>query len=169
MKEGVPMSLDLRTQIRKIVSGGQTGADRAALDWAIRNRIAHGGWCPFGRRAEDGPLDAKYQLFETASARYSRRTRLNVEDSDGTLVVNLGALDGGTLLTLEIAQRWSKPHILLQLDSEPVEEAGQRLWDWLEAEEVTTLNVAGPRESKRPGTYNLTYRLLDGPYRGADC
>lgn len=151
-----------KAQIRKIVSGGQTGADRAALDWAIRHGIPHGGWCPLGRKAEDGPIDAKYELFETTSARYSQRTRKNVADSDGTLIVNLGELEGGTLSTLEVARNLSKPHLLLQLDSGPADEVAKGLCDWLNRESVATLNVAGPRESKRPGTYARTYRLLEG-------
>ena len=86
-----------------IVSGGQTGADRAALDFAIAHGIEHGGWCPLGRRAEDGPLDAKYRLVETEREGYRARTVRNVRDSDATLILNLGDLEGGSLETMRIA------------------------------------------------------------------
>jgi hypothetical protein len=93
------MQSSLQNLVSRIHSGGQTGADRSALDWALRNHVPHGGWCPRGRKAEDGPLDAKYLLQETKSAGYLQRTRQNVMDSDGTLIVNLGTLEGGTLAT----------------------------------------------------------------------
>lgn len=86
--------------IAKVISGGQTGADRAALDWACENGVPHGGWCPKGRMAADGPLAPHYQLCETDSAGYRQRTKLNVRDSDATLVLNTGTLDGGTLQTV---------------------------------------------------------------------
>ena len=105
----------------KIISGGQTGADRAALDWAIEHGLTHGGWCPAGRKAEDGPLDAKYQLAETESAKYRVRTTRNVRDSDATLIVNVGDLDGGTLETLRIAERLGKPVRTIQVDSAPTD------------------------------------------------
>jgi len=155
------MHSSLKSLVSRIVSGGQTGADRAALDWAIRNNVPHGGWCPRGRKAEDGPLDAKYLLQETESASYLHRTRQNVIDSDGTLIVNLGTLDGGTLATVKLAQELDKPHIVLQLDSGAGDDAAQQLMDWLTRESISNLNIAGPRESKRPGIYFLTNELLD--------
>src|SRR3990170_1498194 len=99
--------------VSRIVSGGQTGADRAALDWAIRNGVPHGGWCPRGRTAEDGVLPAKYELREAESLDYRWRTRQNVTDSDATLILNMGALDGGTLETAKLAKRFGKPHLIL--------------------------------------------------------
>jgi Circularly permutated YpsA SLOG family len=91
----------MNLQSLKIVSGGQTGADRAGLDWAIKNGIQHGGWCPKGRRAEDGPIDAKYQLQETPSSNYPQRTEWNVRDSDGTMIFSIGEyLTGGSLKTI---------------------------------------------------------------------
>lgn len=144
-----------------IISGGQTGADRAALDFAIDNGIDYGGWCPAGRRAEDGPLDAKYQLAETESARYRVRTVRNVRDSDATLILNLGELEGGSLETLRIAERRGKPVRVLQLDAPPTEAALAELRDWLRVNAVERLNVAGPRESKRPGVYQAARVLLE--------
>jgi hypothetical protein len=164
---GIVLATDISMQpvnkkrVSRIVSGGQTGADRAALDWAIRNGVPHGGWCPRGRKAEDGALDAKYLLQETKSANYGPRTRQNVIDSDGTLVVNLGTLDGGTLKTVQLAKKIGKPHLVLQLDSGVGEEEARQLLDWLRRESIATLNVAGPRESKRPGIYSLVNELLE--------
>ena len=90
----------------KIVSGGQTGADRAALDWSIKNGIPHGGWCPKGRKAEDGPIDGKYQLKETPSSNYPQRTEWNVRDSDGTVVFSVKAvLTGGSKRTVDLARQ----------------------------------------------------------------
>lgn len=151
----------LKKLVSRIVSGGQTGADRAALDWAIVSGVPHGGWCPRGRKAEDGVLAAKYQLRETASTDYRQRTRQNVIDSDGTLVVNLGTLYGGTLKTVQLAQSLGKPHFVLQLDAGVRDEDVQQLLDWLRRESIAMLNVAGPRESKRPGIYALVNELLE--------
>lgn len=145
---------------RRIHSGGQTGADRAALDWAIAYRIIHGGWCPKDRKAEDGPLAGRYQLRETDSAGYRQRTKLNVLESDATLIVNLGELDGGTLETVRIARQHQKPVLVLQLDETPIQEAAVRLHTWVEANRFGSLNIAGPREGKRPGIYAATYELL---------
>lgn len=144
-----------------VVSGGQTGVDRAALDWACNHRIPHGGWCPQGRRASDGPLSLKYQLRETESAGYRQRTKLNVQDSDATLILNVGELDGGTLQTQQFAERMGKPHLVVQLDQRTPDESASRIIEWLIAGKFGTLNVAGPREEKRPGIYALTLSVLD--------
>ncbi|MEW6766011.1 MAG: putative molybdenum carrier protein [Pseudomonadota bacterium] len=161
--------------IRKIVSGGQTGADRAALDFAIAHGIEHGGWCPAGRKAEDGPIDARYALTETEGG-YARRTRLNVRDSDGTLVLNLGELADGTLSTVNHARRMKRPCLVAQLDAGLSEGLLQNIWRWLSENAIEVLNVAGPRESKRPGIYGLTFACLerlglspDADQRGGDA
>lgn len=146
---------------RQIHAGGQTGADRAALDWAIAYRIIHGGWCPKGRKAEDGPLAGHYQLRETDSAGYRQRTKLNVLESDATLIVNFGELDGGTLETVRIGRQHQKPVLVLQLDETPIQDAAVRLRTWVEANRFGSLNIAGPRESKRPGIYAATHELLE--------
>lgn len=142
-----------------IVSGGQTGVDRAALDFAIQHAIPHGGWCPKGRLTEDGVLDAKYALEELASGSYRQRTKRNVIDSDGTLILNSGNLDGGTLATLKFAQQFHKPVYIVQLDD--IEDKVMSVLEWLRANRVKTLNVAGPRESKRPGVYRLTLDFMN--------
>ena len=148
-------------QVRTIVSGGQAGADRAALDFAIESGREHGGWCPRGRKAEDGPIPAKYELMETESANYRARTARNVVDSDATLILNMGELEGGSLETLHIAERRGKPVRVVQLDSALSDEDVAGLRDWLQSARIQTLNIAGPRESKRPGVYQATLVLLN--------
>ena len=155
------MEHPLKISVSRIVSGGQTGADLAALDWAIANGVPHGGWCPRGRKNEDGPLHAKYLLKETQSPHYGERTRQNVIDSDGTLVVNMGPLNGGTLKTVQLAKKLEKRHLVLQLDYGVRDEEAQQLQDWLRRNSIATLNVAGPRESKRPGIYDRVLKLLE--------
>lgn len=143
-----------------IVSGGQTGADRAALDFAIKNGYMHGGWAPRGREAEDGLIPLRYQLTELADGGYRQRTRRNVQDSDGTLIANLGELEGGSLATQAFAQRLSKPHLVVPLDAGVTDDVVTGALTWLRENGIATLNVAGPRESKRPGIYDQTLRLL---------
>ena len=146
---------------RQIVSGGQTGADRAALDFACLNRIPHGGWCPRGRLAVDGALSFKYQLRETESAGYRQRTKRNIQDSDATVIFNSGDLDGGTLQTQVLAEKMRKPHRLFQLDAQELELTALNLVSWLEQGKFSILNVAGPREEKRPGIYQQVMQLLE--------
>lgn len=145
-------------QIQKIVSGGQTGVDRASLDWAIANNVPHGGWCPKGRLAVDGVIDARYCLLETESSGYRQRTKLNVRDSDATLILNSGALDGGTALTVRLCESSGKPYLVCQLDSDSEVIAG--VHKWLAEVVSAVLNVAGPREEKRAGIYAQTISIL---------
>lgn len=144
--------------LKTIVSGGQTGADRAALDVALALGLPVGGWCPKDRRAEDGAIPERYPLTETMEPDYETRTCRNVEDSDGTLILNLGELDGGTALTAAHARKIDKPCLIAALE-EGIEPAQFRAW--LEAHRIAVLNVAGPRESKRPGVYAAAVRCLD--------
>jgi hypothetical protein len=149
--------------LQRIVSGAQTGADRAALDWAIAEGIDHGGWCPKGRKAEDGRISEHYALQELPGADYRQRTKQNVLNSDGTLIVNLGELDGGTLLTFRFAEKANKPCLVIQAiqaDGKECMNQSAQLNDWLHEHRIVTLNVAGPRESKRPGIYRATMNLL---------
>lgn len=146
---------------RTIVSGGQTGADRAALDWAIGHRIAHGGWCPKGRVAADGPLALFYQLRETESAGYRQRTKRNVQDSDATLIFNIGEFDGGTQQTVRFAETLKKPHRFFQLDQTKLEDIALEVVQWLKQGQYAVLNIAGPREEKRPGIYAAVLSVLD--------
>ncbi len=144
-------------QISKIISGGQTGVDRAALDVAIDAGLETGGWCPAGRRAEDGPIPERYELIETPTADYGQRTEWNVRDADATLILVCSEpLTGGTALTLELAQAYGRPLIVsnvLEDDVEPVRRRLSRLG-------VAVLNVAGPRESEVKGIYAAAHRFL---------
>lgn len=146
---------------RHIISGGQTGADRAALDFAIKSGYTHGGWVVPGREAEDGSIPMRYHLVEVPQGGYRQRTKRNVADSDGTLIVNFDELNGGTLLTQTFAQQINKPYLVVQLDSGVTAESTSNVIAWLMMNEINSLNVAGPRESKRPGIYKLTRELLD--------
>lgn len=141
----------------KIVSGGQTGVDRAALDVAISMSISHGGWCPRGRRAEDGAIDPMYSLHETPESDYRFRTERNVLDSDATLVLYRDQTTGGTELTVRLAKKHGKPLWIVDLNRPAFITMAR---DWLVAEEVHVLNVAGPRESTAPGIGKEAQRYL---------
>lgn len=142
----------------KIVSGGQTGVDRAALDVALRLGIACGGWVPRGRRAEDGRIPSTYPLREAASWKYDVRTRLNIRDADATLILTRGTpTGGGTALTIAIAEKLARPCRVVDLDAEPDPEHVGR---WLDDTGVNVLNVAGPRESGCPGIYAAATTFL---------
>ena len=143
--------------IEKIVSGGQTGVDRAALDVAKELGIPCGGWCPKGRRAEDGRIPDRYPLQEASSPDYPVRTRLNVEDSDGTLVLTIGNPTGGTALTLKLARQLHKPFLLVDLvrDANP-----SALRAWLQENHIGVLNIAGPREGESSGIYGQASAFL---------
>ena len=134
----------------RIVSGGQTGVDRAALDAALESGLAIGGWCPRGRRAEDGAISNRYPLLETPSEAYPERTEWNVRDSDVTLIVTRGDPDGGTALTLRLAKSMGKPVRVIDLESPPF---ATMVRDWLQELQPAVINVAGPRESSQPGIY----------------
>jgi len=142
---------------QKVISGGQTGVDRAALDAALALGIPVGGYCPRGRRAEDGPIATSYPLTETVSADYPERTARNVREADGTLILTLGAPSGGTTLTRELAERHGKPCLVIDL-SQPADMNATRIW--IARHGIRTLNVAGPRESSRPGIYGQARDFL---------
>jgi hypothetical protein len=134
----------------RVVSGGQTGVDRAALDAAMEAGLRPGGWCPAGRRAEDGPIPARYSLLETPSSAYAQRTEWNARDSDATLILHRGPLSGGTRLTAELAARYERPVLMLDLAGDPsLDEAAE----WIRRQGIRVLNVAGPREEHAPGIY----------------
>ena len=145
--------------IQRILSGGQTGVDRAALDFAIARQIPHGGWCPAGRRAADGVLDARYQLMETESSGYRQRTKRNVLDADATLIIYRGRLEGGSLLTRDLAMGHGKPLLLCDLHA-PAEEQLAAWQNGGASHAITVLNIAGPSEARCPGIYMQTHTLL---------
>ena len=145
------------THPTKIVSGGQTGVDQAALAVAIDFTIPHGGWCPQGRRCESGTIPSEYHVTELENPSYAARTRQNVIDSDATLIFYRHQLSGGTLLTYQIAQQLERPIFLFDLEN-PV--ALAKPLAWLKQFTVATLNVAGPRESSCPGIHKQARKLL---------
>ncbi|MEA1921498.1 MAG: putative molybdenum carrier protein [Pseudomonadota bacterium] len=142
----------------KIISGGQTGVDRAALDTALKNNLPVGGWCPKGRRAEDGTIDLRYPLKETVSEKYQVRTELNVRESDGTLIICRGTPSGGTALTIKIAREQGKALLIIDLLKQPTPEP---VYQWILDNIISTINIAGPRESQSPGIYQETVLFLE--------
>lgn len=153
LQTGSPAKRRPARGLRKIVSGGQTGVDRAALDVALAFGLEHGGWVPRGRRAEDGPIDQRYQLTETPSDHYAQRTAWNIRDSDATLILAATPrLRGGTRLTQELAQQSGKPWLCLAASAQKPDVAqAAALRGFLDAYDVQTLNVAGPRATQAPG------------------
>lgn len=144
-------------RIAKIISGGQTGVDRAALDVAIALELKAGGWCPAGRRAEDGTIPERYSLVETPTDDYAERTEWNVRDADATLILVGGQpLQAGTELTLRLAQSYGRPVIVSNVFEDDVEGVRRRLSRW----GGSVLNVAGPRESEVPGIYRAAQQFL---------
>ena len=141
----------------RVISGGQTGVDRAALDTAIALGIDHGGWCPRGRLSEDGRIADHYQLVETASPDYWVRTEQNVIDSDGTLILYRLALSGGTELTYRLAIKHTRPHLLVDLEDQPDPADAS---EWIRANNISILNVAGPRESSASGIAQQAQHFL---------
>lgn len=144
----------------KIISGGQTGADQAALDAAIAMKIPHGGWLPKGRKTEVGPLPLRYALRELRSARYRDRTERNVLTADGTLIFSFGPLSGGSALTEALAIRHDRPFLHIDFACVSPQQAAAMVEDWVQTMELETLNVAGPRASSEPRIYQAVYSLL---------
>ena len=148
--------------LQKIVSGGQTGADRAALDWAIARDVPHQGWCPAGRKSEDGEIDSRYRVRETPSANYIVRTEWNVRDSDGTVILSTRPqLTRGSAATERLARKLGKPVIrICAADFDP----GEILRQFVEDHRIQTLNVAGPRASHDPDVCDFVFAVLDAAF-----
>ena len=147
--------------ISKIISGGQTSADRAALDAAINVGVAHGGWIPQGRLTEEGPLPEKYDLKEMPTSSYPKRTEQNVTDSDGTLTLSHGKLTGGSRLTQEFAENQKKPCLHIDLSEEMIYTAAFRIIECINEHRVEVINVAGPRASKDPAIYQKVLTTIE--------
>ena len=141
----------------KIISGGQTGVDRAGLEAALVIIIPIGGYCPKGRRAEDGIIPNKYPLTELPDRNYKVRTERNIIESDGTLIINQGPLTGGTLLTARFAEKHRKPVLVVQLEkADPTE-----VHRWGLEHKIKVVNIAGPRESRfKGGIFDQAYMFL---------
>lgn len=147
--------------LKKIISGGQTGADRAALDVAIKFNIEHGGWIPKGRRAEDGPLPMKYQLREMDTTDYRERTKQNIMDSHGTLILSHGNLTGGSRLTKTFAKVINRPNCHIDLLDTEEFEASIILKSFIMENQIQILNVAGPRLSHNPWIYKDVKTVME--------
>ncbi|MDX8389366.1 MAG: putative molybdenum carrier protein [Mariprofundaceae bacterium] len=151
--------------LKKVISGGQTGVDRAALDAAMRLGVEIGGWCPKGRRALDGVIPSKYLLTETREKTYQTRTKWNVRDSDASLIICRDEPTGGTALTIKYCEQLGKPYQVYQLKAGEGSYVGspedpQGLVYWLNTMGIKVLNVAGPREGKYCPVYDHAYRFL---------
>lgn len=143
--------------IEKIISGGQTGVDRAALDVALELDIPCGGWCPKGRKAEDGKIPSYYPMTEMPSSLYPPRTEKNIKEADGTLILSFGPVTGGTALTVKLADKHKKPHLVIDLDAAPGVES---VLEWVQKNNIRVINVAGPRESKAAGVHDKAVVFL---------
>jgi hypothetical protein len=145
----------------KIISGGQTGVDRAALDVALRHGIECGGWCPDGRLDEFGKIPDRYPVQEMQGGGFTERTLQNVKDSDGTVVVYCDHLDGGTAQTVSFCLELKRPHALIDASKIPTEGAAKLIGDFVDKNKINILNVAGPRQSEWPEGYAYASRALD--------
>jgi len=148
-------SLDLM-----IVSGGQTGVDRAALDAALELNVPCGGWCPKGRKAEDGIISEKYPLIELQQSDYQQRTKRNVVDSDGTVIIYFKYLSGGTQLTLKFCLNEKKPYLLIDATELIEKKAAERVHAFVQDFDIKKLNFAGPRGSGEPQAYHYTKQVV---------
>ena len=146
--------------LSKLISGGQTGADRATLDAALKFDIPYDGWLPKGRLAEDGPLDAKYHLKEMPTGSYLARTEQNVVDSDGTIIFSHGKPTGGTDYTRQMVLKHGKQLLGIDLNLTPPYDAASLIVSWIQMRRIKILNVAGPRASEDADIYNDVFRIL---------
>lgn len=148
-------------RLTKIISGGQTGADQAGLDVAIKLSIPHGGWIPKGRLTEAGPLPESYLLQEMPTTSYPMRTAQNIIDSDATLIFTHGKLSGGSKLTVEGAIKHNKPYLHIDLSQKTAFYFADMIRMWINDNNIKTLNVAGSRISKDPDIYDATMAVLE--------
>ena len=156
----------MRNRIERIVSGGQTGADRAALDFAIENDLDYGGFVPRGRLSENGVIPARYaHLTEAATSDPAERTRLNVLSSDGTVLITHGPSEGGSDQTKEFAHSLGKPLLHIDLTNESVADAAERASEWLDLTGCQTLNIAGPRASEDEDIYSAVNEFLGALFK----
>jgi Circularly permutated YpsA SLOG family len=147
--------------VLRIISGGQTGVDRAALDAALNHGIDCGGWCPSGRLDESGVIPARYPVKELKHGGIAQRTLQNVKDSDGTAIIYFSHLLGGTERTVRFCVQHQRPHQLINGEEVSAERAAELIAEFVHAERITTLNVAGPRQSEAPQGYDYAFQVLD--------
>ena len=145
----------------KIVSGGQTGVDRAALDVALKYDIDCGGWCPAGRLDEFGRIPGRYPVKELEQGSFAERTLQNVKDSDGTVVIYDRELRGGTAYTVDCCKQLKRPHNLIDAANISTDEASNAITGFVREYKIDILNVAGPRQSEGPEGYDYAFRALE--------
>lgn len=155
------MNLKAKQFISSIISGGQTGADRAALDAALDLHFPAGGYCPKGRLAEDGPLPPRYPI-EELSGGYRARTRKNIQAADGTVVFYYREIEGGTALTVSLALKEKSPLKLIDIETVTAKTAIELIGAFCRKHDVAILNVAGPRASKCESIYSYVYEAVKG-------
>lgn len=148
-------------QIKKIISGGQTGADQGALDAAIKLGVPHGGWIPKGRLTENGVLPDKYELKELPTQSYTKRTEKNILDSRGTVIISHGKLTGGSALTEKLATIHKRPCLHINLNTMPMTEAALNIHSWIDKHGIEILNVAGPRSSEDSKIYRKVKDIIE--------
>lgn len=143
-----------------LVTGGQTGIDRAVLDFCLEHRILCGGWCPADRRAEDGPIDPRYPVRPLPGAGYRERTRANVKETDATIILHPGKLSGGTAYSARVARELGKPLLILDFSAIQTVEAADHILDFILQHRPSTVNFSGPRESEWEEGYGQCRLLL---------
>jgi hypothetical protein len=144
--------------IYKIISGGQSGVDRSALDFSLQYKIECGGWCPRGRLAEDGIIPEMYPLIETKESEPIYRTMRNIESADGTLIIYRRKMDKGSRQTADYAKKVSAPYLIIDLKKSF---SAAKIKDWLIMNRIKILNIAGPRESNSPGIHKAAFNFLE--------
>ena len=145
----------------KIISGGQTGVDRAALDGALKHGIECGGWVPAGRLDEFGRIPDRYPVKELLDGSFAERTLQNVKESDGTLIIYPDQLYGGTQQTAHFCREQKRPHLLIDASKISIERAADLIAKFVGGQKITTLNVAGPRQMEWPEGYDYAFRTLE--------
>ena len=145
----------------KLVSGGQTGVDRAALDVALKHGIDCGGWCPAGRLDELGKIPDRYPVKALENAGFAERTLANVKDSDGTIVIHPGNLSGGSELTVTGCNQFQRPYAAIDAAANSPEDAAKLITDFVRTHGIDILNLAGPRETEWPEGYAYAFRALE--------
>jgi hypothetical protein len=145
----------------KIISGGQTGVDRAALDIALKHGVDCGGWCPAGRLDEFGKIPDRYPVMELEQGSFAQRTWQNVKESDGTVIIYSDELRGGSEYTVECCNQLQRPHVLIDAAKVPANAAARLIVDFIRERKIDILNVAGPRQSEWPPGYDYAYRALE--------
>jgi hypothetical protein len=153
----------------KIISGGQTGVDRAALDVALKYGIECGGWCPAGRLDELGRIPDRYPVKELEEGSFAERAWQNVKDSDGTMIIYFDKLRGGTEYTVECCNKLQRPHVLIDAAKTSSECAAKLMVDLVQNHKIDILNVAGPRESEWANGYTYAFRTLEIFLNGQQC